>query len=64
MWGIENGIKIDEEVMCFDLHFLCLLHGLAQCKYLVFCGFAKFETSLIRSNQFVDEWFYSLTQYA
>ena len=33
-------------------------------KDVVYGGFARSETTLIRNNQFVDEWFQSLTQYA
>ena len=31
---------------------------------LVYGGFVRSEITLIRTNQFVDEWFQSLTQYA
>ena len=64
MWSVESGFKIDEEVMCVDLLIPCLLQDLAQRKDLVYGGFAMSEITLIRTNQFVDKWFQSLTQNA
>ena len=64
MWGVESGFKIDKDVKCVDLLIPCLLQQLAQRKDLVYGGFARFETTMIRTNQFVDGWFQSLTQNA
>ena len=53
MWSVESGSKIDEEVICVDLLFLCLFQDLAKRRDLVYGGIARSETTLIRTNQFV-----------
>ena len=55
MWSVESGRKIDEEVKCVDLLIPCLLQELVWRKDLVYGGFAWSETTLIRTNQFVND---------
>ena len=44
---------------------ICFSHVFSKIwrKDLVYGGFARSENTLIRTNQFVDEWFQSLTWY-